>query len=54
MKKGYDAERESEKIIKQALEKDKKELEMAFIKPISNDYKYSTNGIYFFFGKQGS
>lgn len=47
-------EREVEKLIKTTLDKNKSELEMAFIKPISPDYKYSTNGIYFFFGKQGS
>lgn len=35
------------------LNKNKKELDMALIKPISEDYPWSSNGIYIFFGRAG-
>ena len=43
-----------EDIMKNALKKNSKEIEGALIKPLSNDYSFSTNGVYFFIGKMGS
>lgn len=36
-----------------ALKKNQKEIEGALIKPLSDDYPFSTNGVYFFIGKMG-
>ena len=41
-------------IMDEAIAKNKKELDSALIKPISEDYDFSTNGIYFLLGKMGS
>ena len=41
-------------IMNDALTKNKKELDAALIKPISEDYPFSTNGIYFLLGRMGS
>jgi hypothetical protein len=43
-----------EKLMKSALLKNKKDIEQALIKPISPQWKFSTNGVYFFVGKMGS
>ena len=43
-----------EAIMNEAITKNKKELDAALIKPISDDYYFSTNGIYFLLGKMGS
>ena len=43
-----------EAIMNEAITKNKKELDSALIKPISDDYYFSTNGIYFLLGKMGS
>ena len=40
-------------LIQDTLKKNQRELEMALIKPISNDYPFSTNGIYFLIGQMG-
>ena len=37
-----------------AITKNKEELEAALIKPISDEYPFSTNGIYFLLGKMNS
>ena len=37
-----------------ALKKNKKEIDGALIKPLSESYPFSTNGIYFFIGKMGT
>lgn len=47
-------ERKVESIIKEALTKNKRELEHALIKPLHPQYPFSTNGVYFFLGKMGS
>ena len=41
-------------IMKNALKKNEKEIESALIKPLTNEYPFSTNGVYFFIGKMGS
>ena len=41
-------------IMTDAITKNKEELEAALVKPISDDYLFSTNGIYFLLGKIGS
>lgn len=46
--------RKVENILKQALQKNKKELESALIRPLSDEWPFSTNGVYFFVGKMGS
>ena len=43
-----------ESLIKTTLKKNEKEIEGALIKPLSPDYPFSTNGIYFLIGKPGS
>ena len=43
-----------EKLIKESLHKSEKELREALIRPLSKDYPFSTNGVYFFIGKMGS
>ena len=43
-----------QEIMKNALKKNEKEIESALIKPLSNEYPFSTNGVYFFIGKMGS
>ena len=40
--------------MKDALKKNSKEIEGALIKPLSKNYPFSTNGIYFFIGKMGT
>ena len=42
------------KIMEDALTKNKKDIESALIKPISPEWPFSTNGVYFFLGKMGS
>ena len=43
-----------EDVIKEALTKNKRDLEEALIKPLHPQYPFSSNGIYFFLGKMGS
>ena len=43
-----------EKLMKEAIHKNQTELESALTKPISDECKFSTNGIYFLLGKPGS
>ena len=40
-------------LIQDTLKKNQRELEMALIKPISDEYPFSTNGIYFLIGQMG-
>lgn len=40
--------------MREALKKNQKEIDGALIKPLSKDYAFSTNGIYFFIGKMGT
>lgn len=42
------------KIIDKTIQKNKTELEMGQIKPISDTYPFSTNGLYLYCGRQGS
>ncbi len=46
--------RKTEDLIKETLRKNQREIEGALIKPLSKDYPFSTNGIYFLIGKPGS
>lgn len=41
-------------IIRSVVKRNSAELDMALIKPLSNDYMFSTNGLYIFCGKMGS
>lgn len=43
-----------ETLIKETLRKNMKEIDGALIKPLSPDYPFSTNGIYFLIGKPGA
>lgn len=43
-----------DKIISDVLAKNKEELDMASIKPITPEYPFSSNGLYIFIGKMGS
>lgn len=43
-----------EREIQKAMRKNQKDIEMALIKPLSPDYPFSTNGIYFLIGKPGA
>jgi hypothetical protein len=43
-----------ERMLKAVMKKNHKELDEALIKPISPEWQFSTNGIYFFVGKMGS
>jgi hypothetical protein len=43
-----------ETLLKDALKKNKKQLDEALIRPISPEWPFSTNGVYFFVGKMGS
>ena len=43
-----------QEIMKNALKRNEKEIEGALIKPLSEEYPFSTNGVYFFIGKMGS
>ena len=45
---------EVENIIQDALKKNENELKHALIRPISEDYPFSTNGVYFLIGRMGS
>ena len=47
-------EKDVEKLIKETLKKNRKELEMSLIKPLSPSYPFSSNGVYFLIGKMGS
>ena len=47
-------EKEVEALIKETLKKNRKELDMALIKPLSPNYPFSTNGVYYLIGKMGS
>lgn len=46
--------RKCETLINQTMKKNQKEIEGALIKPLSPDYPFSTNGIYFLIGRPGS
>ena len=43
-----------ETLINESIRKNKREIEGALIKPLSSDYPFSTNGIYFLIGKPGA
>ena len=43
-----------EKTIKETLRKNQRNIEMALIKPLSPEYPFSSNGIYFLIGKMGA
>ena len=43
-----------EEMIQDALRKNQRDIEMALIRPLSPDYPFSTNGIYFLIGKMGA
>ena len=43
-----------EKLINETLHKNQREIDMALIKPLSPEYPFSTNGIYFLIGKMGA
>ena len=43
-----------EALIKETLKKNKKELDMALIRPLTPSYPFSTNGVYYLIGKMGS
>ena len=43
-----------EALIKQTLQKNQRDIEMALIKPLSPEYPFSSNGIYFLIGKMGA
>ena len=43
-----------ETLINETMKKNQKEIEGALIKPLSPDYPFSTNGIYFLIGRPGS
>ena len=43
-----------EKLILETLHKNQREIEGALIKPLSDNYPFSTNGIYFLIGRPGS
>lgn len=43
-----------ESIIKEALKKNQRDIEMALIRPLSPEYPFSTNGVYFLIGKMGA
>ena len=43
-----------ETLIKQTLEKNQRDIQMALIQPLSPDYPFSSNGIYFLIGKMGA
>ena len=47
-------EQEVEELIKETLKKNRKELEMSLIKPLTPSYPFSTNGVYYLIGKMGS
>lgn len=43
-----------EGIIKETLKKNQRDIEMALIRPLSPEYPFSTNGVYFLIGKMGA
>lgn len=43
-----------EKSIKDVLQKNQRDIEMALIRPLSPEYPFSSNGIYFLIGKMGA
>ena len=43
-----------EDLIQESLRKNQRDIEMALIKPLSPEYPFSTNGIYFLIGKMGA
>jgi hypothetical protein len=43
-----------EELMAKALKKNKDDIEEALIKPISPEWPFATNGVYFFVGKMGS
>ena len=43
-----------EELIQDSLRKNQREIEMALIKPLSSEYPFSSNGIYFLIGKMGA
>ena len=43
-----------EESIKTTLQKNQRDIEMALIKPLSPEYPFSSNGIYFLIGKMGA
>ena len=45
---------EVEEIIQNTLKKNRHELDMALIKPISPDYQFCSNGLYLFIGRMGT
>lgn len=53
MNKMAEVIRKVDSIMKRETKKNKRELEMASIKPLSKDWLFSTNGVYFFCSKMG-
>ncbi len=47
-------EKKVETLIRETLRKNKRELDMALIRPLTTSYPFSTNGVYFLIGKMGS
>ena len=43
-----------ENVIKETLKKNQRDIEMALIRPLSPEYPFSTNGVYFLIGKMGA
>ena len=41
-------------LIQESLHKNQRDIEMALIKPLSEEYPFSSNGIYFLIGKMGA
>ena len=54
MKNKNRIEQEVEELIKETLKKNRKELEMSLIRPLTPSYHFSTNGVYYLIGKMGS
>ena len=52
--KGHNVLKDVETVIKETLRKNQRDIEMALIKPLSPEYPFSTNGIYFLIGKMGA
>ena len=54
MNKKTDIEKEVDELINKTLKKNRKELDMCLIRPLTDTYPFSTNGVYYLIGKMGS
>ena len=54
MKKKVNLTNDVEKLINETLNKNMRDIEGALIKPLSDDYPFSSNGIYFLIGRPGA